>query len=65
MLIPVLWQVVYPPHLEISLVALFAMTAFHSLYAGGFFEAALPDASPLLSPSPYYERLGFLLSLAG
>jgi len=50
-LIPRLPRAVAPRPREISLVALMAVPAFRSPYAGGFFEAALPESSPLPWPS--------------
>ena len=43
------------PH-EISLVARMALPAFRSPYAGGFFEAACPESSPLPWPSRQMKR---------
>jgi hypothetical protein len=50
---------------EISLVPPPTLPAFRSLYAEEFFEAALPESSPLPWPSPFVERLGSPVSLAG
>jgi len=49
-----------PGPTETSLVAQSTFTTFRSPYAGEFFEAALPDSSPLPWPSPHFDRLGSL-----
>ncbi len=55
-LIPGLSRAVDPRPREVSRVALMAVPAFRSPYAGGFFEAALPDSSPLPWPSRRMKR---------
>ena len=55
-LIPRLPRPVDPRPREISLVALMAFPAFRSPYAGGFFEAVLPESSPLPWPSRCITR---------
>ena len=55
-LMPRLPRGVDPRPREISLVALMALPAFRSPYAGGFFEAARPVSSPLPWPSRQMKR---------
>ena len=55
-LIPRLPGAADPRPREISLVAPMAVPAFRSPYAGGFFEAARPESSPLPWPSRYMKR---------
>ena len=55
-LMPRLPRGVDPRPREISLVALMALPAFRSPYAGGFFEAARPESSPLPWPSRQMKR---------
>ena len=55
-LMPRLPRGVDPRPREISLVALIALPAFRSPYAGGFFEAARPESSPLPWPSRQMKR---------
>jgi hypothetical protein len=55
-LIPRLPGAVAPRPREISLVALMTVPAFRSPYAGGFFEAARPESSPLPWPSRGMKR---------
>ena len=49
-------RAVDPRPREVSLVALMALPAFRSPYAGGFFEAARPESSPLPWPSRSLKR---------
>jgi hypothetical protein len=55
-LIPRLPGAAAPRPREISLVAPMAVPAFRSPYAGGFFEAARPESSPLPWPSRSLRR---------
>ena len=55
-LIPRLPRGVNPRPREISLVALMALSTFRAPYAGGFFEAAHPESSPLPWPSRQMKR---------
>ena len=55
-LMPRLPRGVDPRPREISLVALMALPTFRSPYAGGFFEAARPESSPLPWPSRQMKR---------
>ena len=55
-LIPALPRAADPRPREVSRVALMALPAFRSPYAGGFFEAALPESSPLPWPSRSLKR---------
>ena len=55
-LMPRLPRDVDPRPREISLVALMALPVFRSPYAGGFFEAACPESSPLPWPSRCLKR---------
>ena len=50
---------------EISPVPQVTVPAFRSPYAGGFFEAALPESSPLPWPSRAYKRSAPSCSLRG
>ena len=64
-LMPRLPRAVDPRPREISLVALMALPTFRSPYAGGFFEAARPESSPLPWPSRQMKRWAPSWSLAG
>ena len=65
-LIPNLPRAVDPRPREVSRVALMALPAFRSPYAGGFLEAALPESSPLPWAFAIRETLGSrLLPLPG
>ena len=55
-LIPGRSRSVIPRPREVSRVALTALPTFRSPYAGGFFEAARPDSSPLPWPSRSLKR---------